>query len=154
MDDRGWELPLLLFGGFRTIIDETHRRLAEKGHPGLTAAHGFAMQAIGPGSSVSEVGRRLGVSKQAAAKTVDRLTRMGYLTGTADPADGRRKIVAPTERGRDVLRQSARTFHQIYAEWAEVIGAERLQQLHEDLERLAGDRGYRLDSISWLSSAE
>ena len=43
----GFELPLLLFGGFRSIIDELHAELARRGHPDLRPAHGFALQAIG-----------------------------------------------------------------------------------------------------------
>ena len=75
---RGWrrrlELPLLLFAAFRGIIDELHARLARDGHPDVRPAYGFAMQAIGPaGATASEVGRRLGISKQAAGKTADRL---------------------------------------------------------------------------------
>ena len=66
-------LPLLLFGGFRTLIDRLHAELAGQGHPDVRPAYGFAMQAIGrDGATASELGRRLGVSKQAAGKTVDR----------------------------------------------------------------------------------
>ena len=41
----GFELPLLLFGGFRSIIDELHAELARRGHPDLRPAHGFARPA-------------------------------------------------------------------------------------------------------------
>src|SRR5436305_6021246 len=44
----GYELPLLLFGGFRAIIDELHAELGRRGHPDMRPAHGFAMQAVGP----------------------------------------------------------------------------------------------------------
>ena len=46
-DTHGFELPLLLFGGFRSIIDELHAELARRGHPDVRPAHGFALQAIG-----------------------------------------------------------------------------------------------------------
>src|SRR5580658_491145 len=66
----GFELPLLLVGAFRSLIDELHAELARQGHDLARPVHGFALQAIGPeGVTVSELGRRLGVSKQAAAKT-------------------------------------------------------------------------------------
>jgi hypothetical protein len=68
MERPGYELPLLLAGGFRLLIDELHEHLAEQGHPELRPVHGFALQAVGrDGATVSEIGRRLGVSKQAAA---------------------------------------------------------------------------------------
>jgi hypothetical protein len=60
----GFDLPLLLFGGFRSIIDELHAELSRRGHPDLRPAHGFAMQAIGmAGATATETGRRLGISK-------------------------------------------------------------------------------------------
>ena len=76
----GFELPLLLFAGFRALIDDLHAELARRGHPDVRPAYGFAMQAIGAhGATASEVGRRLGVSKQAAGKTVDRLGELPEL---------------------------------------------------------------------------
>lgn len=54
----GFELPLLLLAGFRTLIDQLHAELATRGHPEMRPAHGFTMQAIGlDGTTSSEVGR-------------------------------------------------------------------------------------------------
>ena len=76
----GFELPLLLFSGFRSIIDELHAELARRGHPDMRPAHGFALQAIGlGGATATETGRAVGISKQAAGKTVERLEELGYL---------------------------------------------------------------------------
>ena len=99
MSSAGYELPLLLFGGFRAIIDELHAELARRGHPDLRPAHGFALQAIGlDGATATEAGRRLGISKQAAGKTVDALDRLGYAERGVDPADARRKVVTLESR--------------------------------------------------------
>ena len=57
MSSAGYELPLLLFAGFRSIIDELHAELARRGHQDMRPAHGFAMQAIGfSGATATEVG--------------------------------------------------------------------------------------------------
>ena len=65
----GFELPLLLVGAFRSLIDELHRALSENGHVEARPLHGFALQAIGPhGCTASELGRRLGVSKQVISR--------------------------------------------------------------------------------------
>ena len=86
----GFELPMLLFAGFRSIIDELHAELACRGHPDLRPAHGFALQALGlGGATAAETGRRLGISKQAAGKTIDRLTELGYVDRSSDDADRR-----------------------------------------------------------------
>jgi len=135
------------------VVDEAHRRLAETGpHLDLRPTYGFTMQAVGDGATVTEVGRTLGISKQAAAKTVERLVEMGYLERAADPDDARRKVVKPTAYGRDLLAQSARVFDEIYDEIASRIGADRLRSLGDDLEVVAGDQAHRMDGISWFGS--
>jgi DNA-binding MarR family transcriptional regulator len=145
-----WELPLVLLGALRSHLDDTHRRLAERGHPDTRPVHGFALQAVGRGSSATEVASRLGVSKQAAAKTLDLLERQGYVEREPDSADARRKLVRPTARGEDFLRQSVAVFEEVQAEWAERIGPRRLRALHEDLRVLGADSARRLDLQSWL----
>ncbi|MGW5272082.1 MarR family winged helix-turn-helix transcriptional regulator [Streptomyces sp. NPDC004044] len=151
-DGAGFELPLLLFAGFRSIIDGLHRELAECGHPEVRPAYGFALQAIGgDGATASEIGRRLGVSKQAAGKTVDRLESLGYVERLDDPQDGRRKLVRVTPRGVDVLVRSAEGFDRLRAEWAGVLGAERLRALESDLRTMAPADGFRLDAAAWFN---
>jgi DNA-binding MarR family transcriptional regulator len=151
---RGYELPLLLFGGFRTLIDRLHAELARQGHPDLRPAHGFAMQAIGAGgATASEVGRRLGVSKQAAGKTVDRLVALGYAARADDPADARRKLIRLTPHGLDALRRSAVVFDQLRAEWAQALGARRLGELESGLRTVVPPDALRLDAAGWLGGS-
>lgn len=153
-DGRGYELPLLLFAGFRTLIDRLHAELARQGHPDVRPAHGFAMQAIGArGASASDVGRRLGVSKQAAGKTVDRLITLGYAERTDDPADARRKLVRLTPHGIDALRRSAAIFEELHAEWAESLGTHRLRALESDLRAVVVPGAFRLDAAGWLGGS-
>ena len=149
----GFELPLLLFGGFRSLIDQLHAELARQGHPDVRPAYGFAMQAIGlRGATASEVGRRLGVSKQAAGKTVDRLVAIGYAERVDDENDGRRKLVRLTPRGIDSLRRSAAIFEQLRAHWVQTLGLERLGQLEDDLRSMVAADGFRLDVAGWFGS--
>jgi len=150
-DEPGWVLPLLLFGGFRTLIDRLHAELAHQGHPDVRPAYGFAMQAIGrEGTTATEVGRRLGVSKQAAGKTIDRLVDLGYAERTTDAADARRKLVRLTPRGIDALGRSAAVFEQLRAGWVQELGVERVRALESDLRRVVPAEAFRLDAASWL----
>jgi DNA-binding MarR family transcriptional regulator len=145
----GYELPLLLFGGFRTLIDRLHEELARQGHAGARPAHGFALQAVGPsGVTAAELGRRLGVSKQAAGKTVDRLVRLGYVERAASAADGRAKIVRLTPFGVDMLNRSAAIFDQLRAEWVAALGAERVSSVEMAL-RTVVPQGMRFDAVGW-----
>ncbi|MGW8887388.1 MarR family winged helix-turn-helix transcriptional regulator [Streptomyces sp. NPDC055749] len=148
----GFELPLLLFAGFRSIIDELHRELAAHGHPDARPAYGFALQAVGrDGASASEIGRRLGVSKQAAGKTVEKLEALGYVERVDDPQDGRRKLVRLAPRGIDMLVRSAREFDRIRAEWVAALGSERVAAMEADLRAMAPAGAFRLDAAGWFT---
>ena len=149
----GFELPLLLFGGFRSIIDELHAELARRGHPDLRPAHGFALQAIGPvGATATEAGRRLGVSKQAAGKTIDRLEELGYVHRAADDQDRRRKLVRITPHGLEALALAAMLFDDIRSRWASVLGPDRLSALETDLRTMAPGETFRLDVPGWFGA--
>ncbi len=150
-DPPGFELPLLLLHGFRVLIDELHAELARQGHPDMRPMHGFVFQAVGRGgTTAAELGRRLGVSKQAAGKTIDSLERLGYLERGPDPADARRKVVRLTGRATDALDRSARIFDDLRARWAGVIGEERLRALEADLRKVTPPGAFRLDVPGWF----
>lgn len=144
-------LPLLLLAGFRAIVDELHADLARQGHPDVRPSHGYTLQAVGlAGATTAEVGRRLGVSKQAAGKTVDRLVALGYLSVRADPADARRKVLELTDRGRDLLDRSAEGFARIRARWVAELGADAVETLERSLVTMTGPTGLRLDLAGWV----
>jgi DNA-binding MarR family transcriptional regulator len=146
-----YELPLLLLTGYRLVIDEAHRELAERGHPDLRPAHGFALQAVGTfGATAADVGRRLGVSKQAAGKTIDRLTELGYVMRGTEAADRRRKLVRLTPRGVQALALSAESFARVRARWAAELGADRVASMEADLRTMAAGQPFRLDLPGWL----
>ncbi|MBC6460404.1 MarR family winged helix-turn-helix transcriptional regulator [Actinomadura sp. HBU206391] len=147
----GFELPLRLLLGFRVLIDDLHAELARHGHSELRPMHGFVLQAVGPhGTTAAELGRRLGISKQAAGKTVDALERLGYLSRGSDPRDARRKVVRLTPRGVDCLERSARIFDDLRRGWADVLGAERLTALEYDLRRVTPPDLFQLDVPGWF----
>jgi len=147
----GFELPLLLFGGFRSIIEELHAELARRGHPDLRPAHGFALQAIGAGgATATETGRRLGISKQAAGKTIERLEELGYVRRDGDGSDRRQKVVRITPRGLEALAASALIFEDIRSRWGAELGPGRLAALEADLRTMAQGQAFRLDVPGWL----
>jgi DNA-binding MarR family transcriptional regulator len=148
-----FELPLLLAGAFRAIVDDLHAELAECGHPAARPLHGFALQAVGvDGATVSELGRRLGVSKQAAAKTAAGLERLGYLAREPHPTDARATRLRRTSRGEELLELSAAIFERLRAGWIAELGVERVRALEDDLAHMLGDEvGARLGDLpGWL----
>ncbi|MDF2710272.1 MAG: MarR family transcriptional regulator [Nonomuraea muscovyensis] len=151
-DPPGFELPLRLLMGFRVLIDELHAELARQGHPDLRPMHGFVMQAVGHGTTAVELGRTLGVSKQAAGKTIETLERTGYVERAVDPADTRRKLVRLTPRGIDALGRSARIFDTLRRRWADELGEDRLRALEADLRKVTPADLFRLDTPGWFGT--
>jgi DNA-binding MarR family transcriptional regulator len=151
-DRFGFELPLLLASAFRALVDGLHDQLAERGHPDARPIHGFALQAIGPdGATVSELGRRLAVSKQAAAKTAVSLERLGYVVRDRHPTDARAVRLRRSPRGEELLALSAEIFGQLRAGLMHQLGDARVQALEDDLEQIAGHGTANLrDMPGWL----
>jgi|SRR5690242_11378864 DNA-binding MarR family transcriptional regulator len=150
--DHGWELPLLLVGAFRAIVDDLHRELAAAGHPAARPIHGFALQAVGQeGVTVSELGRRLGVSKQAAAKTVASLESLGYVRRVAHPRDQRAVLIERAVLGEEMLALSAQIFGRIRSEIADQVGETQLSDLEATLVRIVRVRNPKLGDLpGWL----
>jgi DNA-binding MarR family transcriptional regulator len=137
----GFELPLLLAGTFRELIDSLHAELAERGHAQARPIHGFALQAIGPdGVTVSELGRRLGVTKQAAAKTAAGLEQIGYITRRPS-ADARASVLTRTPRGEEMLDLSAAIFEQLRRDWVRRLGARQVQAIEDGLAAIVTSSG-------------
>lgn len=140
----------LLGGTFRRVIDDLHRELAAQGHGAARPIHGFALQAIGPeGVSISELGRRLGVSKQAAAKTAKSLESGGYATRHAGIDDARAVLLKRTDRAEEVLALSARFFEVQMREWRSVLGEDRFDTMIDALATIGEGRNLG-DFPGWL----
>lgn len=137
----GAELALLLLGGFQSMVDEVVGELANRGHEGVRASHEFALRAIEEGAdTAADLGRRLSVSKQAAAKTIASLERLGYVERETDPGDARVKRLHVTARGHDMMTLGAMLFTEVRDRWAAQIGAEQLDALEAHLAQLTRNR--------------
>ncbi len=152
MSRSGADLALLLLAGFRSLVDAAMAELAARGHEDVRPVHDFAMRAIAAGAdNASELGRRLSVSKQAAAKTIVVLQERGYVARDADPLDARRKRLQVTPLGFEVLREGEAIFEELRLRWERQIGSARLEGLEKDLAALIGDSPVRLDTPGWIA---
>ncbi len=123
----------------RAILDTLHR----SGFPGLRESHGFVFQhLLGGPRTISDVARRLGVTQQAASKTVGQMVRLGLLSHTRGPdargsyvkmsAKGERCVTrgralrARTQRSleRSVGTHNARVAHQVLWRALELVGGD------------------------------
>jgi DNA-binding MarR family transcriptional regulator len=119
------------------MVDEVVAGLGDRGHPGVRPVHEFALRAIDNGAeTASELGRRMSVSRQAAAKTIATLEEMGYVDRDADPSDGRRKRLRVTPRGHEMVSIGASLFDDVRERWAAQIGPRELEALEAQLGEL------------------
>ena len=146
-DSPGTELPILLLAGFRSLVEAALPLLSERGHQDARPVHGSALRAIAAGADTgSELAGRLGVSKQAAAKTIAVLQARGYVAREPDPQDSRRKHLQVTDHGFDLLRAVDATFEQVRDAWSQVIGATELDEMQAHLVKLVGADLPKLDT--------
>jgi DNA-binding MarR family transcriptional regulator len=103
------------------------------------------LQAILSGAdNASDLGRRMSVSKQAAAKTISALEDLNYVAREPDPADKRRMRLYVTAHGLAMLREGEEIFDTLREPGA-------LSQVETTLRHLVGNSGGRLDTPAWLA---
>jgi len=137
-------LPLarLLSAATQVAVRRLNTTLAERGYLDLRPADGYALLALGEeGATASQLGARLGVTKQAAAKIAVRLERAGYLARAGHPHDGRAQLLRRTGRGDVLLRDAAEVQREIERDWARTIGKAQAAELRGALEAVLRDTG-------------
>jgi DNA-binding MarR family transcriptional regulator len=128
----------LLFKAARLLNERAIARVEpEAGAPRLRPAHTSLFPHIDlAGTRLTELARRLGISKQAVGQLVDELEQMGAIERIPDPEDGRAKLIRFSRRpGRSLLDGLAH-LRTIEAELAGELGPDRMQALHEGLTAL------------------
>lgn len=113
VDPAGLDLVMLAQLAGHVLALRTQERIAAAGgHEALKARYGFVFQHLIAGPlPISALAERLGVTQQAASKTVAEMAGAGYLTRTPDPGDARVRLVALSDRGRRAVAdgRAART---------------------------------------------
>ena len=129
------ELPLLLAMAYRHFIERLHQQLRIEGREALRPAHGYVFRflAMSGGATSQAVAAHLEVTKQAASQLVIELEGWGYVTRSPDPNDGRASIVTLTRKGKAYVRHVTGIYAAIEADWVELVGAGRVEQVRADL---------------------
>ena len=60
---------------------------------------------------MSEIGERFDISAAAASQLVDKLVQAGYLERTEDPTDRRAKLLALSDKGKELINQGTEERH-------------------------------------------
>ena len=95
------------------------------------------------GTTLRDLARRAGISKQAMFGFVQDLENRGYLERIPDPADGRAKLIRTTDRGERSFEAAWHTLKEIEERWKRIVGARRLQEFRVVLRELAADYAAR-----------
>jgi DNA-binding MarR family transcriptional regulator len=136
---RGARLALLLLENFNAMAAEIAEELAQRGHPGVTATVHFALRAIDKDAdNASALGRRLGISRQAAAKSIAALENLGYVERVKDPKHARRKQLHVTSRGYEMDALGGKLFDELLDRWQTTIGRQQLEIMEQALLKLNG----------------
>lgn len=96
----------------------------------LRLAHSPVLQHVSDdGSRLTEMAERAQLTKSTMNYLVNDLEAMGYVERVPDPADGRAKLVRPTEKGRRAVVEARNVIAEIERDWADLLGREKLDEL-------------------------
>jgi DNA-binding MarR family transcriptional regulator len=120
-----------LFTGW-ALADELQRRLSTDGFPDTRFADGVIFQhLVTTPVTITTLADLLGVTQQAASKSVADLQARGYLTRRPDPTDARAKLVTLTPRGQAVIAAARKHRAAIEAELQTSLGADRTESARQ-----------------------
>ena len=124
----------LLFKAARLLNERAIERIRLRTGQPVRVAHTTVLPHIDlEGTRLTELARRLGVSKQAAGQIVDELEEFGMLERVADPQDARAKLVRFSKKGQAAMLDGLQVLGEIEAEMRDVIGEAKMRAIHEGL---------------------
>jgi DNA-binding MarR family transcriptional regulator len=127
-------LARLLAMAFRQLMDGLHQRLADRGWRDVRGPYGFVLLAVRDRPlAASEITALLGTTKQATSQLLEAMEAAGYVERSADPDDARRKAIVLSPRGRELLDAVEAIYAELEAEWAAILGPERVEAIRADL---------------------
>ncbi|MFO0672007.1 MAG: helix-turn-helix domain-containing protein [Polyangiaceae bacterium] len=132
---------LALFVG-QAFVDEVRRRVEAKGLSGLRVSHGYVIQhLVTSPRTISELATRMGVTQQAASKSVAELEALGYVERRVAPEDARVRTVALSARGEEAVRAARAARSALERELARRHGDDAIRRARRLLADLLTDLG-------------
>ncbi len=126
------ETPVLLLLALaeRHLVAALQEHLVAAGFHDHRVVHHHVMAHIThEGIRLTELAEKAGITKQAMSELVTDLERLGYLQRSADPEDGRAKLIGFTDKGRAAVRTAMKAFEQMDA----AIGDRTVRSLRRGL---------------------
>jgi DNA-binding MarR family transcriptional regulator len=120
------------------LIREVHHVFAAEDWEGLRQSHFRVISGVPPeGISVTDLGERVGMTKQGCGQFVTGLVESGHLAVEQDPRDRRVRLVRRTAKGDRTLAAVTRRTLRIEEDWAARVGERRYRTFRKVLEELA-----------------
>jgi len=133
------DLPALLLGTARALVDGIDAGVRARGFTDVRPAHGFAFALLaGGGATTVDLAQHLDVTKQAASQMVEELVAKGYVERRPHPGDARARLIVLTDKGWACTRAADEAAEETLRPWADAIGPRRVAALRADLARIAG----------------
>jgi DNA-binding MarR family transcriptional regulator len=127
-----------LLGVARYVQTRMMATLQEQcGHAHLRLSFSPYITLLGEGDKrLSELADMLGISRQACNQAVKQVQAAGYITRTADPADGRAKQLTLSLRGTQLRRDGIHIVAQLDQEFAKIVGDDHIADTSKSLSKL------------------
>jgi len=122
-----------------TLLDGVVIQLREGGDNDVrrTYPHALAHLHGVDGATVATLGRHLAMTRQAAGQLVTELVGKGYVERRPHLTDGRAQEVIVSPSGEALLRAAEAAAATVARRWYGVITPERMEELDDDLSRIA-----------------
>ena len=125
----------LLFKCARLVNERAIAKVNEQPHPiRLRTSHTNLFPHLDfDGVRITELARRLDISKQAISQTIAELELMDVVETIPDPSDGRARLARFTEKGKLAIQQGLAVLRELEVEIENSIGHAKFNALHEAL---------------------
>lgn len=115
------------------LVHELH----DMGYTDITQAQAEILSYItDDGSSIVELAKTLGVTKQAAGELVKQLKSFGYVSKRVSTSDARSYTVMLDSRGRQLIRDAVQLKEAIETEYSQILGKRDFEAFIASLRRL------------------
>lgn len=126
----------LLLDAFKWFDESLLVSLKEQGWPEISHSQSVVMAYLdSDGIRISELARRLGISRQAAQKSVSELEIAKLVKTEIDPTNLSAKTVVLTTQGKAIVTAALATFSEIEQQLSERVGVPDVAKMRITLEK-------------------
>src|SRR5690348_16740440 len=120
----------------RALTDQLHARLNTRGWTDIPPATGYVLLACRNGpTTANDIAALMRTSRQAASKLLEGLEAAGLIQRQVDQDDTRRKVIALSRRGRDLLHVVEDIYTELEQEWVDLLGATAVEDVRTTVTR-------------------